>query len=202
MLKTGIMDLKYIALMVDMAMHMMDIVQNSIRAEAKKICISFNEDSIGNRLIFRVEDDGIGMSGEAVKKLADPFYSTRTTRRVGLGVPFLKMTCEQAGGSLEVLSEEGKGTTVEAVYRTDNPDCLPLGDIAGYLALLLKANPGIHFRFAYRVHGKLFEIDSNEMKLQGIDLQYPQMLPAVKEFINENLKELFKMRPLNSFLCR
>ncbi len=62
------MDLKYIALMVDMAMHMMDIVQNSIRAEAKKICISFNEDSIGNRLIFRVEDDGIGMSGEAVKK--------------------------------------------------------------------------------------------------------------------------------------
>lgn len=188
--------------MVDLAMHMMDIVQNSIRAQAHEIGIGFFEESCNHTLTFRVNDNGCGMNRETVEKLADPFFTSRTTRRVGLGIPFLKMTCEQSGGSLRVQSEAGVGTIVEAVYRTDHPDCLPLGDIAGYTALLMQANPGIHMRFAYRIDQSFFAIDTHELKEQGIDLQYPEMMPAVKEFIGLNLKEIYRKRSPGSFLCR
>jgi len=188
--------------MVDLAMHLMDIVQNSIRAQASEIGICFFEESCDHTLTFRVKDNGCGMDKETVEKLADPFFTTRTTRRVGLGIPFLKMTCEQSGGSLLVQSETGAGTIVEAVYRTDHPDCLPLGDIAGYMALLLQANPDIHLRFSYRIDQSLFAIDAHELKEEGIDLKYPEMVPAVKEFIGLNLKEIYSKRPPVSFLCR
>ncbi|NCB24270.1 MAG: ATP-binding protein [Bacteroidia bacterium] len=187
--------------MIDMAMHMMDIVQNSIRGEAKEIGIYFFEDSRHNKLTFRVEDDGRGMDEPTLKKLTDPFFTTRTSRRVGLGIPFLKMTCEQAGGSLSLFSEEGVGTTVEAFYRTDNPDCLPLGDVAGYAALLLKANWELHIRFSYRTEDAHFVVDSDELKEQGIDLRCPEMLTALKEFIQENLNEIYRKRPPESLLC-
>lgn len=187
--------------MIDLAMHMMDIAQNSIRANAKTIAIVLNEDNKDHTLTFSVQDDGCGMNEEQVKKLADPFFTTRTTRRVGLGVPFLKMTAEQTGGSLKIISANGEGTAIEAVYRTDNPDCLPLGDLAGYLTLLLKANPGIRFRFVYRLNDETFELDSEELKQQEIDLRHAQMVAAVKEYMNENLTELFNKRSPHSFLC-
>jgi signal transduction histidine kinase len=187
--------------MIDLAMHMMDIAQNSLRAGAETVEIDLTENSRDHTLLFRVKDNGCGMDEETVKKLADPFFTTRTTRKIGLGVPFLKMTCEQAGGGLTVLSEKGKGSVVEAVYRTDHPDCLPLGDMAGYLVLLLRANPGIRFRFTCRIDEAEFILDSGELKEQGIDLQYPQMLDAVREYIRENLKEIYREQPPHGFLC-
>ncbi|MDR2815487.1 MAG: ATP-binding protein [Proteiniphilum sp.] len=187
--------------MIDLAMHMMDIVQNSLRAGAEKVEIDLIENSRGHTLLFRVKDNGSGMDGETVKRLADPFFTTRTTRKVGLGVPFLKMTCEQTGGRFTAFSEEGKGSVVEAVYRTDHPDCLPLGDTAGYLALLLRANPEIRFRFTCRIDDAEFILDSGELKEQGIDLQHPQMLGAVREYIRENIKEIYRKQPSHGFLC-
>lgn len=187
--------------MIDLAMHMMDIVQNSLRAGAGKIEIDLIENSRDHTLLFRVKDNGSGMDGETVKKFADPFFTTRTTRKVGLGLPFLKMTCEQTGGRLKVVSEEGGGSVVEAVYRTDHPDCLPLGDMAGYLALLLRANPEVCFRFTCRINEAEFMLDSDELKGQGIDLQHPQMLGAVREYIRENLKEIYQKQPSHGFLC-
>ncbi|MFA5554930.1 MAG: ATP-binding protein [Phycisphaerae bacterium] len=187
--------------MIDLAMHMMDIVQNSIRAGAKKIGIDFIENNDEATLLFRVTDDGSGMNEESLEKLHDPFYTTRTTRRVGLGVPFLKMTCEQTGGYLKVQSEEGKGTFIEAAFRTDNPDCLPLGDIAGYLTLLLRANADIHFRFTYNLDELDFTLDSEELNEQGIELQHAEMLSMVKQFIRENLQLLYRDRSPVSYLC-
>ena len=187
--------------MIDLAMHMMDIVQNSLRAGAGKIDIDLIENSGDHTLLFRVKDDGSGMDGETVKKLDDPFFTTRTTRKVGLGVPFLKMTCEQTGGTLKVFSEEGVGSVVEAVYRTDHPDCLPLGDMGGYLALLLRANPQVRIRFICRIDEAGFLLDSDELKEQGIELQYSQMLGAVREYIRENLKEIYQKRLPYGFLC-
>lgn len=187
--------------MIDMAMHMMDIVQNSIRAGAKRIGIDFVESNHKAMLLFRVTDDGSGMSEESLQKLPDPFYTTRTTRKVGLGLPFLKMTCEQTGGSLKAVSEEGKGTSIEAVFRTDSPDCLPLGDIAGYLTLLLRANANIHFRFTYKLDELDFTLDSEELKEQGIELQHAEMLSLVKQYIRENLQALQRNRSRVSFLC-
>ncbi len=185
--------------MIDLAMHLMDIAQNSVRAQAQNVEMSFVEE--GNSLLFSVKDDGCGMTEEQVKKLSDPFFTTRTTRKVGLGVPFLKMTAEQTGGSLNIASQEGKGTLIEAEYRTDHPDCLPLGDLAGYVTLLIRSNPQIGFRFTYRLGKEEFTLDSEELKQQNIDLQPAEMTSAVKEYINENLKDIFRHRAATSFLC-
>lgn len=187
--------------MIDLAMHMMDIVQNSLRAGAGMIEIDLIENSLDHTLLFRVRDDGSGMDEEMVKKLDDPFFTTRTTRKVGLGVPFLKMTCEQTGGRLEVFSEEGRGSVIEAVYCTNHPDCLPLGDMAGNLALLLRANPKVGFRFICRIDDTEFILDSDELKELGIELQYPQMLGAVREYIQKNLREIYEKQSSHGFLC-
>ncbi|MDR0422151.1 MAG: ATP-binding protein [Proteiniphilum sp.] len=188
--------------MIDLAMHMMDIAQNSLRAGAKQIDIDLTESSRDHTLLFRVSDNGSGMSRETVEKLADPFFTTRTTRKAGLGIPFLKMTCEQADGRLTVSSEEGRGTVVEALYRTDHPDCLPPGDMAGYLVLLLRANPEVRFRFASRIDDAEFVLDSDELKEQGINLLHPQMPDAVRGYIRENLKEIGRKRPPYGFPYR
>lgn len=187
--------------MIDLAMHMMDIVQNSLRADAGMIEIDLIENCGDHTLLFRVKDDGNGMDRDAVAKLEDPFFTTRTTRKVGLGIPFLKMTCEQTGGCLRVFSEEGRGCVAEAVFRTNHPDCLPLGDMPGYLALLLRANPEVRFRFTCRIEEAEFILDSDELKKQGIELEYPQMLGAVREYIRENLREIYGKQPAHGFLC-
>jgi len=187
--------------MTDMAMHMMDIVQNAIRAGAKRIGIDFIESNETRTLLFRVTDDGSGMNEERLGKLHEPFFTTRTTRRVGLGVPFLKMTCEQTSGFMKVLSEEERGTLIEALYRTDHPDCLPLGDIAGYITLLLKANPAICFRLTYKLDELEFTLDSEELDEQGIELQQAELLSVVKQYIRDNLEVLFKHRSAVSYLC-
>lgn len=176
--------------MTDLAMHMMDIVQNSLRANARNVGIDIEERSGDCTLTLRVTDDGKGMSRETVEKLVDPFFTTRDTRRVGLGIPFLKMTCEQAGGGLEIISIEGEGTTIEAMYRTDNIDCLPMGDVPGYLSLLLKANPDIAFRFTYRVDEAEFVLDTEELRKQGIEWESAGMLAVIKEYIRENMNEV------------
>lgn len=188
--------------MVDLAMHMMDIVQNSIRAGAKNIEISFIEKNENFSLTFSVKDDGKGMSEETAVKISDPFFTTRTTRKVGLGVPFLKMTSEQTGGNMEIVSALNKGTKITAVYKTDHPDCTPLGDLAGYMVLLLIGNPTVNFRFHYQLDDENFEISSRELAENGIDdLSNATMSKAVKEYFNENLKEVFKKRDNTSFLC-
>lgn len=183
-------------------MHMMDIAQNSIRANATRIEIDFLENNLENWLVFSIKDNGEGMTPETVAKLENPFFTTRTTRRVGLGVPFLKMSSEQTGGSLKIESKPGVGTTIEAVYKTDNPDCLPLGDLGGYLVLLLIANPEIHFSFRYRIDENEFLLDTQELTEQGItELSNNEMASAVKEYINENLKELYTNRKTENYLC-
>lgn len=187
--------------MVDMAMHMMDIAQNSIRAEAKNINIVFNEDSEKGVFSFSVNDDGIGMSEEDLRKITDPFFTTRSTRKVGLGIPFLKMSCEQTGGYMRVTSDIGKGTMVEAVYNSDSPDCLPLGDIAGCLALLVRANKSIRVVFNYRIDVKAFNFDSDELRNIGVDLTIPDMTALFKTFLKFELNEVFKYRSTKSMLC-
>lgn len=183
-------------------MHIMDIAQNSIRAEAQNIEIEIVENDVEQAVSMSVKDDGCGMSGEMIQKLSDPFFTSRTTRKVGLGVPFLKMTSEQTGGNLEIKSEIGIGTEIKAVYKTNHPDCIPLGDIAGYVVLLLIGNPAVNFRFSYNLNEEKFELSTRELAENGIDdLSNAQMSSAVKEYINENLKELFKKRNKASLLC-
>lgn len=186
--------------MVDLAMHMMDIAQNSLRAGATRVNIEMEENGSAQSLMLRIRDNGGGIDREAIDRLENPFYTTRTTRRIGLGIPLLKMTCEQTGGHLAIRSKKSEGTTIEALYHTDHPDCLPLGDIAGYLALLLKANPSIQFTFLYRLDETLFRLNTEELERCGIDRQQPEMVSAIREWIRNNLKTIYKKRPAHSFL--
>ena len=187
--------------MVNLAMHLMDIVQNSISAGAKRIEMELIEISANNCLQFSVIDDGCGMSSKTIARLTDPFFTSRTTRKVGLGIPFLKMTSEQTDGYLEIKSEIGKRTIVKAVYKTNHPDCIPLGDLGGYMMVILAANPIIHFSFSYRLDDNVFEIDTNTLANEGIDdLSNGEIALAIKEYINENLKILFEKRDKSSFL--
>lgn len=187
--------------MNNLAMHLADIAQNAIRAKAGRIEISFFENNAENTLLFIVKDNGQGMTPEILQRVGDPFFTTRTTRKVGLGIPFLKMTSEQTGGWCDISSKPGSGTTIEALYRTDNPDCLPLGDIAGYLVLTFQANPTIHFRFAYRLDTHLFVVDTEELKKEGIILSsHAGMVEALTEYVQLNLEELFANRKTESFL--
>jgi hypothetical protein len=112
------------------------------------------------------------------------------------------MTCEQTDGKLEIKSEIGVGTEIRAIYKTNHPDCIPLGDLAGYMILLLIGNPGINFKFLYQLDDEKFEMSTSELADNGIDdLSNAQMSSAVKEYIRENLKELFGKRKIESFLC-
>ncbi len=135
--------------MKDISLHVLDIVQNSISAGASFIDIGVFEDTGENSFRVRIGDNGRGMSSEVIQKVTDPYYTSRTTRRVGLGIPLLKQNAEQCEGCLIIESEQGKGTLIEAVFVHDHIDRPSLGDIAGVFVLLISANPEIRFRYAH-----------------------------------------------------
>ena len=141
--------------MPDLAMHILDIMENSTRAEAKNISIEIVEDSTKNELSISIIDDGKGMTEDEVKRSLDPFYTTKKERsKVGLGLPLLKETVEQAGGCLVVTSAPCKGTEVRARMVLDHIDKPPLGDINQMLRIIIATNPGVVFDFTYTVDGE------------------------------------------------
>jgi anti-sigma regulatory factor (Ser/Thr protein kinase) len=141
--------------MPDLAMHILDIVENSTRAGAKTVSLDIVEDSRANSMTISIIDDGKGMTEEELKRAFDPFYTTKKERsRVGLGLPMLRETAEQAGGSLVVTSVPGKGTKVLARMVLDHIDRPPLGDIDETLKIVITTNPGVIFDIAYTVDGE------------------------------------------------
>jgi signal transduction histidine kinase len=141
--------------MPDLAMHILDIMENSTRAEAKNISLEIVEDSVENVVSITIIDDGKGMTGEELKRALDPFYTTKRERnKVGLGLPLLKETAEQAGGCLMVTSAPRKGTEIRARMVLDHIDRPPLGDINQMLQIIIAMNPGVVFDIAYTVDGE------------------------------------------------
>lgn len=153
--------------MPDLSMHILDIVENSTRAGAKEISLAVVEDNRANRVTLTIIDDGKGMTEEELKRALDPFYTTKIERRkVGLGLPMLRETAEQAGGSLEVRSTPGKGTEVRATMVLNHIDRPPLGDINETLKIVIAMNPDVIFDIAYTVDGET-EKFSNRDDSQG-----------------------------------
>jgi hypothetical protein len=141
--------------MPDLAMHILDIMENSTRAEAKNISLEIVEDSVENVVSITIIDDGKGMTGEELKRALDPFYTTKRERnKVGLGLPLLKETAEQAGGCLVVTSAPRKGTEIRARMVLDHIDRPPLGDINQMLQIIIATNPGVVFDITYTVDGE------------------------------------------------
>lgn len=180
--------------MQELSLNILDIVQNSIKAKADLIEISVIKRSDVSTLTIVIKDNGCGMTAEQVDRVTDPFFTTRTTRKVGLGIPFFKMSAEMTGGSFRIESEVGKGTSVIAEYDYSHIDFMPLGDMAQTMLSLVSVNPEIDFIYFYEIDGEGFTMDTREIKaiLEGMPVNSPQVLSFITEFINENTAEINK----------
>jgi anti-sigma regulatory factor (Ser/Thr protein kinase) len=149
--------------MEDLSLHILDIVENSINASAGRIEIRINEDGANDLLTIEIADDGRGMDAETLKKAIDPFFTTRTTRKVGLGLSFLAQAAEESDGTFDIRSKPGEGTTVKATFRMSHPDCKPMGDIAQTIVTLVTGHPQTVFIYEHTRDDKTYRFDSREV---------------------------------------
>ena len=177
--------------MKDIAFHISDITENSIRAGATQIEISLilASDSVLN---IEIKDNGCGMSEETLKHISNPFYTTRTTRRIGLGISFLTQSCEQTGGFVQISSILGKGTTLNCCIYLNHIDAPVPGDIGEALALLMSGNPEINFIYKLKGELSLFELSSKEVKsiLEDIPISRPEVTIYLTNILKESIKGL------------
>ncbi|NBK79225.1 ATP-binding protein [bacterium D16-76] len=178
--------------MRELSLNVMDIAQNSISAGASLITLEVEEDLTRDLLRISVKDNGRGMTPEQVQNVTDPFYTTRTTRNVGLGVPLFKMEAEMTGGHFTIDSTVGVGTDLTAVFHPSSVDMIPLGDINGTVQLLVTGNPERDFLYSrrYKDHGgeRGFALDTRELRevLGGeVALNAPEVVLWVKDYLEE-----------------
>ena len=183
--------------MREIALHLLDIAENSVAAGSRNICMDVAEDLKSDLLRVSVRDDGRGMDAETAKRVLDPFYTTRTTRKVGLGIPLLKLAAEQSEGGLTLETESGKGTRIEASFRHSHIDRMPLGDVGTTFLTLLISYPHIHWVFNYQMttkdgSTKTFELDDEEIKsvLGDTPLTEPDVLKIIRGMIEEGIEAL------------
>lgn len=184
--------------MLELALHILDILQNTVEAGATCVELAILEDELADRLTITVTDNGRGMDEQTARRVLDPFYTTRTTRHVGLGLPLCAEAAETAGGGLTIRSRKGEGTTVEATFRLSHPDRQPLGDMAGTLLafLLSERTPGL--AYMHRVVGnqvseeREFRFDTTAIcaELDGVPLSEPAVAQWLAEFIAEGESSL------------
>lgn len=178
--------------MKEIALHILDIIQNSIRAEATEIRISIVESLSQNRFILNVKDNGKGIPPEILEKISDPFVTTRKTRKTGLGLSLLKQHAEMTGGNLSISSVLGSGTEVEAIFIKDHIDKQPSGDLPGIFRLMLASNPEINIIYYHKTDFGEFSISSSEIKnILGLDnFNDFQLLNEINSLVKVNLEEI------------
>lgn len=178
--------------MQELSLNVLDIAQNSIKAKATVIEIIIHKDTVKKFLSIKINDNGCGMTNEQVKRVTDPFFTTRTTRSVGLGVPFFKMSAELTGGTFVIESTVDVGTEIDAVYNYEHIDMLPIGDMAATMFSLISMNPDIDFVYRYSVNNNEFEMDTrNIRKIMGdVPLDNIEVLKFIEDFIGENQQEI------------
>lgn len=177
--------------MKEISLNVLDIAENSVKANATLTEIFIDE--VGDTLTLTIKDDGCGMNEETVKSVIDPFYTTRTTRKVGLGIPLLKLACEQTGGTLSItssVSETDHGTTVTAVFYKNHIDFTPLGDIISSIVTLIQGHPDTDFLFRHTTDKGAVELDTREIRavLEDVPLDTYEVII----WIGDNLREQYK----------
>lgn len=176
--------------MKEISLNILDIAENSVKAKATLTEIYVDE--IGDKLTLTIKDDGCGMDEATVKSVIDPFYTTRKTRKVGLGIPLLKLSCEQTGGSLSITSsidEDCHGTTVKAVFLMNHIDFTPLGDVTSSIVTLIQGHPDTDFLFRHSTERGEVELDTRELRVVLEDV--PLDTYEVICWIRDNLKEQY-----------
>ncbi len=180
--------------MRELTLHLLDIAANSISALSQNIHIEVVEDTRIDRLRMSVKDDGKGMDAEMVAKVIDPFVTTRTTRKVGLGIPLLKAAAESCNGWFSITSQPNVGTKVEVEFQRSHIDRMPLGDLATTMLTLVIGSPEVHWTFRYQVDDREFVFDDEPVKkeLDGIPFSEPLVINFLREYLTEGIKSIQK----------
>lgn len=183
--------------MRELALHLLDIIENSVSAHANTIQIVVEEDHAVDRLRMVVEDDGVGMDAEMVARVTDPFVTSRTTRKVGLGIPLLKAAAESCNGCFEITSTPGKGTRVVVEFQHSHIDRMPLGNLAATVLTLVIGSPQVHWLFRYQVDDRTFEFDDAPVKqeLEGVALTEPAVLGFLRELLETGVASVKTPQP-------
>jgi anti-sigma regulatory factor (Ser/Thr protein kinase) len=177
--------------MRELALHILDVVENAIEADAQHVDLTIVEDPVSDRLTISIRDDGRGMDATTLNQVRDPFFTTRTTRHVGLGVPLFAAAAARCAGDLTIESMPGQGTTVTATFRQSHIDRAPLGDMAQTLMCILMRGADLDLHYVHRVVRSArdgehsFEFDTREFKqeLGGVPLSYPDVREWLSEYI-------------------
>ena len=180
--------------MKELSLNILDITKNSVRAGATFIEI-FLDESLDGMLKLTIRDNGCGMSEETLKGVTNPFYTTRTTRKVGMGLPLLKMAAEQAGGGLTISSCDKvgeSGTVLEATFDTKSIDFTPVGDIISTVCILIMGSPDIDFDFHDISPRGAVSLKTAELRsvLGGVSLAEPEVQAWIKEYLEEQYQTL------------
>ena len=180
----------------EISLNILDISQNSISAKATQIKIMVWVNTFKQQIKVQIKDNGTGMDAETVKRVTDPFYTTRTTRKVGLGIPFLKQEAECTGGSFSISSVSGQGTDIQAIFCTDHIDCMPLGNLNETVYSLIVMHPDIEFYYGYQVNEAEFHLDTKEMRemLGDIPLNTPEISSFIRDYLEENESDINRMQ--------
>ncbi len=180
--------------MRELALNVLDIAENSLAAGAKLIGISLSFDTAKDTMRIAIDDDGCGMDEETLRKVTDPFTTSRKTRSVGMGLPLFKYSAESAGGSFSIASQKGKGTKVCAQYRIGHIDRMPLGDFGGVVLQLVTMNPKVDFCISVTDGEHSGVLDTREVKSvlgEDIPLGAPEVRAFLKDYIQENLVSIY-----------
>jgi anti-sigma regulatory factor (Ser/Thr protein kinase) len=178
--------------MNEISLHILDIVQNSIVAGARQIAMVIEEDMAHDRLTIVITDDGCGMDEDMALSVQDPFTTTRTTRKVGLGIPLFRAGCLGCDGEFSIKSEPGKGTTVTGSYKMSHIDRPPMGNLADTVYMLVAANPEFGIAYTHTVGSKVFDFSTAEIKqaLGDVPLDNPDVTQWIRQYLNEAEKDL------------
>jgi anti-sigma regulatory factor (Ser/Thr protein kinase) len=176
----------------DLSLHILDVVENAIAAKASRIEVTVVEEPEKDHLEIEIKDDGIGMDEEIRQKAADPFFTTRTSRKVGLGLPFLAQAAQEAEGRLEIESSPGNGTTVRATFQYSHIDRKPLGNMVETMTTLFIGNPDIDFRYTHINGEKSYTFRSEWLRetFQGYSFISPEAIRWLRKHLQEGLTEI------------
>lgn len=180
--------------MRELSLHILDIAQNSIVAEADEIRIAIIEDFDQDRLAICIKDDGRGMDQDTLSKVIDPFYTTRTTRKVGLGIPMFKQAAEMCEGKFTITSNLGVGTEIVAEFKHSHIDRMPLGNMSDTLITIINSNDKIDLMYTHEIAGEKFTLSTRDIKktLGELPITNLDVLIWLRDYIKENLYEMYE----------
>ena len=178
--------------MEDLSLHILDLVENAIAAKAKKIEISIQEDPEEDCLVIEIKDDGMGMDQEVSQKATDPFFTTRSSRRVGLGLSLMAQAARDAGGGLRIESELEKGTKVVTTFQYHHIDRKPLGDMMETMTTLLLGHPELEISYIHQKDGRSYELSSQMLRerFKNQSLSHPEVIQWLRKHLKEGLTQI------------